>query len=304
MASGWNPTFMGRPLFGPDPNTPTPGLQIPPNSGPRGVMTLGGTPTDVPIGQFPNQGFGRPPEISRTDKYGTPTGFNASGLNLDPQLEEFANRIFGFLEQDRSFNVEQREKAVHMLSGLGVDVQKAIPLNPYSDELRTAVLNKTQDQITKTGQTAFDEAAINRARRGFSAGGTTGQTAAGGIQADILGQRIGAETKTALDQLGFNQLSNQAREELLAQITGGQAQIQAGNVVDPETFANTLSNALGIQLSEQNKDEFMNFIKTLEPSLIDRILQTLPAVGAGLFPGGPVAQTVFNVPQMLLGSYR
>jgi len=227
---------------------------------------------------------------------------NTSGFGLDPGLQNWLDTILQEQEIGQQFNIEQRDKAVNLLSDFGKTVESALPLNPYSDEMREAVLARSNDLITRTGQTAFNEALTNRIRRGFSAGGTTGQTAAGGIQADLLGQRIGAETKTLLDQAGFNQMSNLAREDLLKQITAGQAQIQAGNVVDPEAFANTLSNALGIQLSEENMEEFLAYIQTLEPGVLERIMQAAPAAGAAFFPGGPAAQFAFNIPNLLFGN--
>ena len=236
--------------------------------------------------------------------YNTPSrdyGSTAQGLGLDPDLESITDRIFGYLDRDRKFNIAQRDQAIKQLRAFGANVENALPLNPYSDELRTAVLARSQDEITRTGQQQFETQRSQLSGHGYTGLDTNVQTAAGGIQADIMGQRIGAETKTSLDQLAFNTMSNQAREELLAQIEGQQANIQAGNVVNPETFADTLSNAFGIQLSEENRQEFMDYIATLEPDLQDKLLSAIPMLTTALFPGGPRAQAAGQTINTLFG---
>jgi hypothetical protein len=284
----WNPTFMGQPLFGPQANSSV-----------KPEKTEFEQQFGIPYQDVKYGAPGTPPSI-RGLTPGDP--YNLSNLGLNEDLGPWLERLLSEQEKGQQFNIEQRDKGVNILGDFGKTVETALPLNPYSDQMREAVLARSNDLITQMGQANFAQATTNLSRRGFTGTDTNAQTAAGGIQADILGQRIGAETKTLLDQAGFNQMSNLAREDLLKQITAGQAQIQAGNVVDPEAYANTLSNALGIQLSEENKDEFMAYIQTLEPGVLERIMQTLPAAGSAFFPGGPVAQFAFNAPNLLVGN--
>ena len=238
----------------------------------------------------------------------TPAGApETGGLGLTPEQEEWLDRILESQENNRLFNLEQREIAINRLTGPGgfsEQVEKALPLNPFSDALRQALLDSINDQTTKTGQYAFGEAATNLASRGLSSSGTTAQTAAGGIQSDILGRRIGAETSTKEAQLSFNQASNLARETLLKEIMGGAANIQAGNILDPEAYANTLTGARGEQLAGQNMQKFLDYIKTLDPTMAQQIVSLIPAFASTFLSSSDRAQFGGFAFDQLFGGFR
>ena len=183
------------------------------------------------------------------------------------------------------------------------ETESAIPLNPFSDEFRGRLLTRANDLITTQGQGNFDAASGMLASRGLSSGGTTSQTAAGGIISDMLNSRVGAETGTAQAQLDFNTQANLQRQSLLDAITGHKtnasgaletlaAQIQAGNVIDPMASANVLGNAVTTQLSREDRDKMLEWIASQEPTIQEQLLGLVPLLGTALFPSSQNTQAL------------
>ena len=54
-------------------------------------------------------------------------------------------------------------------------------------------------------------------------------------------------------------------------------------------------------MSEQNREEFMDWIDAQEPGFMDKLLSALPMLGTALFPGGPRAQAAGQTLNTLFG---
>lgn len=185
-----------------------------------------------------------------------------------------------------------------------------IPLNPFSDEFRSQLETAATDDINRMQQQELNTAGLNLASRGLSSGGTTAQTAAGGAYSRGLEARIGARNELAGAQLDFNTKSNLARNQFLGSLTSAKteamgqaqglaAQIQAGNLVDPEAGVNLLEGVYGLQMTRDNMARFEDELQQLA--------KTNPAEMGAWFSGLaqlllPSAGRFTSIPQ-LMGSY-
>lgn len=245
------------------------------------------------------------------------SNLNPNTAGLDDDLAGFTTAINDLINSGNAFNIGQRADAIRMLTGPGgfaeqvnsyydpliANTENALPLNPFSDALRNALLSRSNDLITTQGGGAFNAASGALASRGLSAGGTSAQTAAGGLISDMLNARIGAETGTKEAQLGFNTQANAARQSLLGQFTGqktnalGQletlaSQIQAGNVIDPMASANVLGQGVTTQLSREDRDAMLEWIASQEPTMQDKLWGLIPLLGTMAFPGAQNVQAM------------
>lgn len=286
---------------------------------------------------FPGNGLGAPgvpPPGSSSTINNLPPGPPGTGnVALDPDLAAAHAALQQILSDNQAFNTGQRTDAISLLLG-GVNSQgqsvtgfnqqikdfydpfyaeteKLLPQNPFSDEFRGKLMSRANDLITTQGGGAFESAEASLASRGLSSGGTTSQTAGGGIISDMLNARVGAETETRGAQLDFNTKANARRQEILGTIRGqetnalGQlttlaSQIEAGNVIDPMGSVNILGQAITTQLSREDRDAMLEWIATQAPTVWEQLAGLIPLGVTALFPGAQNAQAAAGA---IFGNY-
>lgn len=243
---------------------------------------------------------------------------------LNDQLGNVTDDVLELIQNGIDANTLARNDAIAILTGQGgltsqindfynpliQQAGSSLPLNPFSDQLRGKLETNLQDRVTGVTTRSFNEAANALGSRGISSGGSTAQTAAGGILSESLGERNRVSSELASRQLEFNQQANQARTQIINDLANQQAQaiqqanlvaaqIKSGDVVDPTLMANTLANAYGAQLSQENKQELFDYIKTLEPTDIEKLFDAIPLVSQILFPSAERLFGLANLPGVL-----
>jgi len=243
---------------------------------------------------------------------------------LDDTYEQLWLATNQEIEKQQQENIRTRRSAIGMLMGAERGVRefyeplleetRGIPLNPFSDELRADLLANINDEITRNYTSARQVATEQLSRLGATGLDTAAQVAAGGLQSEALRQRVNAITSTAEEQLAFNTRANLERQNLLRDIGGqeqslltqlgaGRASIEAGNVLDPLTYANTLGQTYGLQLSKEQQEQIMNMIASMQPSQQELLMQAFPTLVAGLAPSMDRVFTLSTLPyQMMSGT--
>lgn len=249
---------------------------------------------------------------------------NASGLGLDKDIETVTQSILDSIQKNNEFNLQQRDLAISGLLGPGGlqskvggyydtalnTTKEALPLNPFSDAIKQSLMTQANDQITRESQDAIRQASEQLASRGLSSGGSTGQTAAGGIASDATRTRV--DTKIGLDrgQMEFNTEANTQRQAIIndlinkragleSQIGSLAAGIKSGNVIDPNAAADELGGAFGLQLSRENQDKMMKWIEDSKATLGEKFLDFLPAIFTAMNPSAGALNALSALPGYL-----
>jgi len=249
--------------------------------------------------------------IDETGRGGDPT----LGLS-ETDFQNFTNLINSFnTERDRNTGIVN--DAIGRLDNLSGnignifdtqinDVRSALPLNPFSNDIRNTLLNNANDTITQLSSETARRRNTALADRGLSSGGTTGRA----IGADLFSREAGARSdvraQTLESQLAFNEASNRARETLINQLTGAKASsinrtgdlastLRASDRTDPSTIPGLLESFITREQDAAQRNDILGVIKELGQSSFQRdLVNQLFGIITSRF-AGPFGQALGNL---------
>ena len=243
---------------------------------------------------------------------------------LGPATSDFFNLANTQLQGGLDANQGIRDQAVGSLEGsqqrLGEQVggareelNQAMPLNPFSDQLRLQQFNQLRDQIQRESQQRGNQARQTAASRGVLNSSQT-LDIENQIQQDAMRARVAADTDTRMNQFQTNIQANAMRQQLQNPLTqmltegtlglgGLQGQVLAQGQYDPNLFSNLSTGFFGTQL---NIDDALRAQAIAERTgRSDQIGNAIGTAGSVLgmaFPGSRPAQ-MFSAGATALGGF-
>lgn len=138
--------------------------------------------------------------------------FGPSALNLNNFLGETISGL--------NYNLDDLQRMVlEGSAGQRAQINQALPVNPYSDELRSNELARLTGEITGQSQADINTARSSAASRGLlNSSGALGSENL--IRSNAMNARTAADRDTLAQQFGINQLANQGRINALNQLLG------------------------------------------------------------------------------------